>query len=225
MTRSSHAALRSVALCAALSALLFTPSAAGASAPPADDPPAPARSADERERERVLHFADGVTLRGRTRFVADHWELERSSGWHAFRSGAVLRARTLTEIRSDAKKRARQLRAGDLGARVAHAEWLYAEGLVAECLQQLDRVLREAPDHGAARAILARPRVRIAMHALDVAADELPAAVERLLDHASRQGGRANMRPKVENKISIALLVKRIKRFRRKPSERAIQPG
>lgn len=135
-----------------LACLCSSPTAAAA-----QDPPAPAPRQDaERERIRIFRLVDGELLRVRSRWREGRWELFEGRGWNALEPARVSASADERSLLLEAARRSARLAPGDRAGRVELAGWMLAQGLVPESLGELERVLREDPDHAAAQALLAR---------------------------------------------------------------------
>jgi hypothetical protein len=108
-----------------------------------------------RDRRRILHLRSGEIVRSRCRFQNETWELWQKATWQPLPADAVLRAVDEKVVLDQADRLERQTR-GDPLARAALAEWMVRQGLYAEAVEQLDRVLEEAPDCEPALALLPR---------------------------------------------------------------------
>ena len=148
-------------------ALLLAPAAAQEPAPdpgPGPETPeaAPQTADDERARElwRIFHLRGGDTLRAKARWRDGRWEVFQDREWRPLDPATIESQRGEREVLADARRLEAELDRDDLGRRVTLARWMLDAGLADESLDQLDRVLREAPDHDAARNVLARhPRL------------------------------------------------------------------
>ena len=115
----------------------------------------------------VLHLTGGQVLRTVARETEGGWEVRRGSDWIALPAASVERATTERELLRRAKKLSREVSKKDPVGRVAYAGWLFDEGLFAEGLEALDRVLAIDPDLEAACKLLARTNLSLALPALD----------------------------------------------------------
>src|SRR6185436_7405523 len=109
-----------------------------------------------RARTTVLHLEGGAVLRTRAREKDGGWEVFAGGEWKLLPAGVVVRARGERELLDQAAELQRALPKNDLVRRVAYADWLVNEGLYAEALDQIDRVLDREPDSEAALALIAR---------------------------------------------------------------------
>jgi hypothetical protein len=125
-------------------------------APLAVGPIAQEDPAEPRARTTVLHLEGGMVLRTKAREKDGAWEALVGGEWKLFPAELVLRARSERELLDQASELQRAIPRNDVVRRVAYADWLVNEGLLAEALQQLDRVLERDPDQPAALALLAR---------------------------------------------------------------------
>lgn len=114
---------------------------------------------EERARDinRVLHLTGGGSLRGRARWVDDHWEIRRDGEWTALAAQAVERAVDERGLLVEAKSMERELAREDWPRRVAYAEWLWRAGLLDESFGELERVLATNPDQSDALKLLRAP--------------------------------------------------------------------
>jgi hypothetical protein len=103
----------------------------------------------------VLRFAEGKSWRGVARRGPDGWELRQGAGWQVVPDAYVLAARPEREVLAEARERRAGIDASDYLARARHAAWMLAEGLFAEAVEELDRVLAFEPDQAEALAALA----------------------------------------------------------------------
>ena len=142
-----------------------------------------ARAAVAPERTYVLHLTDGGVLRARARTVDGRWEIQKGIDWVTLPAGAVERAVPERDLVRRAKTLERELRGLDPVRRVAFAAWLLDQGLRAEALVQLDRVLAADPEHEAARALLGRGEIPVQLPSVDA-----PAGVAALVAVGARSG-------------------------------------
>jgi hypothetical protein len=156
MTDSSRSFASLARIALAPLALAAAESAATARQAPVDDP----RS---KESTRVLHLEDGSKLRVRSRYSDERWEIRDGSEWRALEPRLVVRAVEEREVLLRARELRESIDRRDLGRRVAFAEWLMHEGLDAEALDELDRVLADDPDQSAALGLVAAPPAPIAV--------------------------------------------------------------
>ena len=146
--------------------------------------PASAAQDDGRELRRVLHLANGQTIRVVSRREGDRWSYKSKSGWRELAPGQVVRAAAEAELLREWKAREARAPAADLAARVELASWAATEGLALEGLGALDRVLAADPDHAPALAALGRHEW-LSVPTLAVPEAELAAAKEALLRFGS----------------------------------------
>lgn len=161
-TRSSWPTLPFLALLATLGL-----ASAQAPAPPVDGGDAIAdqgpASAPAKAAKTVLHMADGRAMRVMARAVEDGYEIQRGKAWVLVPGQLVERAATEREIFAKARELERGMKKDDLARRVAFADWLAEEGLLAESLAELDEVLARDPDQSTALALLARRDIPVAL--------------------------------------------------------------
>ncbi len=166
----------------------------GAATPAAAPAAQPAAAADHREREarRLLHGAAGGVLRGRTRWVTDHWEYESHGRWEALPPAAIAEVRLESESLVESGQRRAAARRGSPADRVAVARWMLDEGLLDEGLSLLDDELDAEPDQPDAIALLASDDLPFGLPQLS-AADLLPsdALPSPALEAFLAWGGRA----------------------------------
>jgi HEAT repeat protein len=144
-------------------------------------------ASEPKARTTVLHLEGGAVLRTRARECADGWEVFTRGEWQLLPAGVVLRARPERELLDEAAKLERSVPRKDLVRRVAYAEWLATEGLRAEALEQLDRVLSADPDQAAALALLARAEIPLALPAANPAELDTFFAASARLSPAGRE--------------------------------------
>ena len=120
-------------------------------------------AAEPRARTTVLHLEGGAVLRTRAREKDGGWEVFAGGEWKLLPAGVVVRARGERELLDQAAELQRALPKNDLVRRVAYADWLVNEGLYAEALDQIDRVLDREPDSEAALALIARADLPLAL--------------------------------------------------------------
>jgi hypothetical protein len=125
-----------------------------------DGPDANERS---RTRSRLLHLANGHVLRGPSRATDDGWQVKTGGEWITLPAGQVARVADERDVLAEARKRAAAIERDDAAASVQHGRWLAAEGLYAECLKELDRVLGADPDQADALALVAERPVPVAL--------------------------------------------------------------
>lgn len=136
---------------------------------------------DAKEMRRILHLANGQTIRVACRAVeGEGWEYKSKGEWRTLPRAMVAQV----ELESDAQalfgkaRDAAQLK--DPLARVALASLAFDHGLVSEGLEQLDFVLQADPDSHGARELLSR-RWLLTVPSLEVPAQQLGKAKEELL--------------------------------------------
>jgi hypothetical protein len=139
---------------------------------------------EPRARTMVLHVEGGAILRARARKTEGAWEVSTGEGWQTIPDPRVLRASAEHDLLQQAERLERALPKGDMVRRVAFADWLVHEGLHAEALRALDRVLEQDPDQRDALALLAQSGMRLALPAPERGLAEFLAA-------AGRTGGSA----------------------------------
>lgn len=76
--------------------------------------------------------------------------------WIDVPAADVTRQRVERELLAEANKLARDIEKDDLERRVIYADWMAGQGLTAESLDELDRVLRADPDHRGALTVIDR---------------------------------------------------------------------
>jgi HEAT repeat protein len=140
----------------------------GARANPAqaETPAAQSRPAGE-EAQRLLHLADGTVLRGRARLTDDKWEIQAGKEWRTFPSAMVLLALEERDVLAQARKLEQELDAKEPARRVVLADWMTTQGLYAEAVGQLDRVLGADPDQAEALKLVAKLRPMLVLPAID----------------------------------------------------------
>ncbi|MEW6073960.1 MAG: ComEC/Rec2 family competence protein [Planctomycetota bacterium] len=146
--------------------LLLLPAPAAQDEVPTAGVPASLRPAGGPGEASILHLADGRVLRARARAVEGGWEVREGREWRLLPSSLVTRAAREKEVLAQARRLERELSGEgeeDLGRRVAWSDWCFAEGLHAEALRALDRVLAAAPDHPLAREVLRRRNVPLSL--------------------------------------------------------------
>jgi hypothetical protein len=140
--------------------------------------------AQEKGAKHVLHLTDGKVLRVQARAVPageeegpGRWEIRSDGAWVVLPVGAVTRATPERDLLRQSRALAREVGEEDPVRRAAYADWLVREGLHAEALAELDRLLTADPDQADARALLSRADLPIALPALHRApsGDELTA--------------------------------------------------
>lgn len=160
----------------ACAALLGLPSFSGSPvAAPAQD----AARVDETDSTdegamRLLRMRDGSVLRTRARSTEKGWELrEGNDGWTPLPAGSVLHATLERDALADARRLEQAVsavpRKEQDTRRVALADWMTQQGLVAEALVQLDRVLANDPDQRQALALIGSLAPRLDVAAMDAA--------------------------------------------------------
>jgi hypothetical protein len=155
----SRSYLPTLALAATLGfASAQAPAPSGDAGADQDQAAAPAKAA-----KSVLHMADGRVMRVMARAVEDGWEIQRGKEWVLLPAEFVARVATEREIFAEARELERGVKKDDLTGRVAYADWLAEEGLLAESLAEIDEVLARDPDQRAARALLAQREIVVAL--------------------------------------------------------------
>lgn len=137
-----------------------------------------------RERKRLLHLARGKVLRAKSRWRDDRWEYRDGRTWRALPPDAVVRAGDERDVLAEATRLGRA--AGDEpAARVALAQWMIGEGLYAEALEELDRVLRADPDAEDVLRLLRTDPPPLALPAVHAPGAETAVDAEDLLRFAA----------------------------------------
>ncbi len=137
----------------------------------------------QRARTWLLHLADGRVLRTKAVETETGWTLD---GGQTLTKEAVRRAATEHDVLAQARKLERTAERGEPGAGVAYADWLANEGLVAEALAALDRVLVRDPDQPQALAWAERTTFSIGLPLLAPTPDAR--ALEQAFAVAARFG-------------------------------------
>lgn len=127
----------------------------------------------------VLRLRSGDVLRVRARRANEDWEVatDRSprATWRRIDAADVLRASLEQDLLRDAKRLeslvATAPRAEQTLRRVGLADWLRQQGLIAESLAQLDRVLTAEPDQAQALALFAQMAPGLSSPSIDGALD------------------------------------------------------
>ncbi len=162
-------------------------------------PQEPSTEKAPRARTTVLHLEGGAVLRTRARQLEDEsWEAWLEGEWKTLAPGTVVRARSEHELLEQARELERTMKKDDLVRRVAYADWLITEGLHAEGLQTLDRVLVRDPDQTDALALLGRADLPLALP--EAPAD--PSQLEGFVRAVARSGPAAR-------EIAVARLASR----------------
>lgn len=145
-----------------------------------------AAPADERRARRLLTLVDGRVIRAETRRVDGRWERKGDAGWQALPAGLVASAVDERDVLSEMRKRDKQLRRATPGERVPYARWMLDSGLYSEGLMELHEILVAAPDDSAARALLARDDLPVAVPAWEALDPDQVGARGRLREYGSR---------------------------------------
>jgi hypothetical protein len=135
--------------------------------------------ADAKEARRMLHLANGQTVRVVSRWNADHWEYRNKAGWQVLAPGQVGRAVLERDVLREWTARRDQADLKQVAERVELARWALAAGLVTEGLAQIDVVLAREPDCADALALL-RPHGLVNVPALSGPETQLAAQKETL---------------------------------------------
>ena len=159
-----------------LAILLWSTSVAGATPRVAQDPASTpsgaelSRDNDSQPAPRLVTLADGRILRARARRGAAGWEIQRGTDeWLALPATSVTRVVLERDVLAEARRLEQQVAAAPRkeqpAKRAGYGDWLLRQGLVAEGLAQLDRVLAAQPDQPQALSVLesAADRVRPAV--------------------------------------------------------------
>jgi hypothetical protein len=123
-------------------------------------------------------------LRTKARETDGSFEVWQAGAWQTLAPGSVVRAASEHELLERARELERTIPRDDLVRRTAYADWLIGQGLYTEALAALDRVLRADPDSEAARAVLARSALPLALPAVPASAD----GIARYLGDAAHGG-------------------------------------
>jgi hypothetical protein len=134
-----------------------TPRAAAPVDAPAIQAPDPDDPLDGETRIRLLKLRGGAVMRGSSRKVDGHWEIEQDDGWLQFPQGVVQSARLEHRVLREMRDRRDAVRRDDTEGLLDLARWEFSEGLHEEGLGIVDRVLEEDPDHVGALLLLAEP--------------------------------------------------------------------
>ncbi len=144
-----------------LAVALLLPAEAGLAREPAVQDPAKRSVSAEKvvddaaDRRRLLTLDDGRVLRARSRKLDGRWQTRIGRDWVDF-DGEVVATRLEKEAVAEGRRRAAGLKRTDREGRVKLAEWMAHEGLGAEAIRELDRVLAEEPEHRGALALIER---------------------------------------------------------------------
>lgn len=133
--------------------------------------------------ESLLTLTSGLVLRGEARAVEGGWELVQATGTRHLPAGAVVAVAEADAVERDWHDRRRALRRAPAAERVPLAAWALEVGLYGQALEELDRILDEAPDEPGALALLTRPDLPVRVPALEPPG---AAGVPALLDYAAR---------------------------------------
>ena len=123
-------------------------------------------------RTHLLHLTEGVVLRVQARFeagatedAAGTWHVRRGREWVQLPGERVVRAAPESEVIRESRKLARGLGSieDDPIRHVAYADWMVSQGLHAEALRELDRILSVHPDQAEALSLIERARLPIAL--------------------------------------------------------------
>ena len=127
----------------------------------------------ERAQKRIIHLRDGRVLRvfARRPSGRDAWEVRSGKDWITLPAHHIERVADESNLLREARKLERSIGKGDAVRRTAYADWLVAEGLHAEALEQLDRLLADDPDQRDALGLVARAKFPVALPALHPQAD------------------------------------------------------
>ena len=123
-------------------------------------------AAEPKDGHYVLRLEDGSVLRGRARVSGERVEVRRDGEWIELAPGAVERATLEADLLRESRRLERAAGKDPVLA-VAHAQWCLEQGLVAEGLAGLDRVLERDPDQAAARDLLRREDAALALSGLE----------------------------------------------------------
>lgn len=174
------------ALIAALAAAAGAgPRPAAAQEPLPEDSATPAEDTS-RELKRILHLANGDTLRAKARQRDGHWEVRAQRAWQALPDGLVVSVAREKDVMAEARRRKKGLDGEDLDARVDLARWMTDAGLKQEALAELDVVLERSPRHAGALELLSHHHY-VRVPSLDVPEDQLDEALVALYDWALHQ--------------------------------------
>ncbi len=161
---------------------------------------------EPRARTTVIQLESGAVLRTKARERDGSWEVWQGGEWKLLPPGSVTRATAERELLDQASTLGRAIKKDDHVGRVALADWMIAQGLYAEALGALDRVLAKEPDQSDALGLLARAELPLA----------IPAAPERAEDVAGYVGAAARGGPAARE-----VAVQRLSRAKELPGVRA----
>jgi hypothetical protein len=94
----------------------------------------------------ILKLADGSSLRATARETADGFEVKTGESWRLVRSEDLVSARAESEVLAERRDRLDGIPLTHVGERVEACAWMIDQGLDAEAITELDRILRLVPD-------------------------------------------------------------------------------
>jgi hypothetical protein len=118
----------------------------------------------------VIRLAGGPVLRTRAREVDGRLEIRRDGQWIELPRQSIERATSEADLLRESRRLERAA-GNDPALGAAHAQWCLEQGLVAEGLERLDRILARDPDQEQACSVLQRARPSLGIPGLDEAAD------------------------------------------------------
>lgn len=122
-----------------------------------EEPAAETETKRERPRKRLLHLPGGKVLRASARPCPEGWEVRRGGEWMVLPAAAVVRVHEEADVLKQLRELRSQIERDSGPEPLAElARWEISQGLYAEGLRELDRLLEEDPDCAAALRILAQ---------------------------------------------------------------------
>lgn len=157
---------------------------------------------DERGRKCLVHLADGRVLRVRARHLRPQsdvptstgsWEMRDGRDWKRLPEQLVSRVVLEKDVLQRAKRLESELgRTPEPGRRVAYADWLLREGLMAEGADALRKVLAQDPDQPQALELVRRAALdktlNVSLPALSLQPDRIEASLGQFGHAAGRSG-------------------------------------
>ena len=129
----------------------------------------------------VLKLESARFARGLVRRLPDGFEIRSKNTWQRMPASQVVSVRDEADLERDLRERQKQIRDRGHDAHTQLAAWALDQGLTAEGLEMIRRILRTAPDHSRARAELTANRHLFEVPPIDTGDPDIPTQAEQLI--------------------------------------------